>query len=126
MKKLFVLLYMFCPTLFAGAQQKYQLENPIRANDVPKFIADVLAAVVQIGIPICILAIIYVGFRYVKAQGKPEELKEVHAAFLYTVVGIAIFIGATVIAGIIQGTICDIGFTNLCSKDDGFRFYNVK
>jgi hypothetical protein len=116
-------LYLTYASVAAAQQgQTPRIQNPIRAQSISAFIADVLNAIVQIGIPICILAIIWVGFRYVKAQGKPDELKEVHAAFLYTVIGIAIFIGASIIAGVIQGTICDIGFTNLCGNSNTGTF----
>jgi hypothetical protein len=55
------------------------------------------------------LAIIYCGFLFVKAIGKPEEIKKAKDALLYTVIGAAILLGAWTIAQLISDTIIEIG-----------------
>jgi hypothetical protein len=62
-----------------------------------------------IGVPILVLAIIYAGFLYVKAQGNPGELEVAHRTLLYTVIGGALLLGSFVIAEAIRATVADIG-----------------
>ncbi len=64
---------------------------------------------VTIGTPIAILAIIYSGFLFVSAQGKPEKLKDARIALLWTIVGVAVLLGAQLLATVIKGTITNLG-----------------
>ncbi len=52
-----------------------------------------------------VLAFIYAGFLYVLAQGDSTKVKKAHTAFLYTVVGTVLLLGAYVIQQLIEGTI---------------------
>jgi len=83
--------------------------NPIGITTITGLIKTILQAVVKIGIPIVALAIIYCGFLFVKAIGKPEEIKKAKDALLYTVIGAAILLGAWTIAQLISDTIIEIG-----------------
>jgi len=74
-------------------------------NSIPVLIQKILEGVLKIGIPVIALAIIYCGFLFVKAQGKPEELKKAKEALLYTLIGAAILLGAWAIAKMISATV---------------------
>ena len=50
-------------------------------------------------------AFIWAGFLYVKAQGNPGELDKAKTVFIDTCIGVAILLGAKIIASIIVGTI---------------------
>lgn len=82
--------------------------NPIGITSITGLIKTILQAVIKIGIPIVALAIIYCGFLFVKALGKPEELKKAKDALLYTVIGAAILLGAWTIAQLISDTVLEI------------------
>ena len=56
-----------------------------------------------------VLAVIYAGFLFVKAQGNSGELEIAKNALLYTVIGGALLLGAFVIATAIKQTVNDIG-----------------
>ena len=86
-----------------------KIVNPIGITTITGLIKTILQAVVKIGIPIVALAIIYCGFLFVKAIGKPEEIKKAKDALLYTVIGAAILLGAWTIAQLISDTIIEIG-----------------
>jgi len=87
-----------------------KIVNPIpKISDLTGLIKTILEAVVKIGIPIVALAIIYCGFLFVKAMGKPEEIKKAKDALLYTVIGAAILLGAWTIAQLISDTVIEIG-----------------
>ena len=85
------------------------LENPISAESFETLVTAILEVVVAIGTPIAILAIIYSGFLFVKAQGKPEALKTAREALIWTIVGVAVLLGARLLATVIQGTITGLG-----------------
>ncbi len=83
------------------------LENPLASGTtLTSFITSVLKdVVVPIGTVIVVIAIIYCGFLFVMAQGKDAELQKAKTAFLYTVIGAAVLLGAAVISGAVENTI---------------------
>ena len=91
----------------AEGSVSYTVGNPLGPNidTLPELVALVLSAVVQIGVPVVALGIIYSGFLFVKAQGNPAELKTANEAFYWTIIGAMIVLGAFVILGIIEGTV---------------------
>ena len=86
------------------------LDNPLgnRVNNLPSFIYMILDLAFQIGAIFSVLAIIYVGFLFVSGRGDREKLKTARTAFLYTVIGIAVLLGAVLIATVIQSTISNV------------------
>ncbi len=85
-----------------------KLENPLGAEgpeSIPAFIHSVLEGVVTIGIPIVALAVIYSGFLFVAARGKPEAITHAKDALLYTLIGAALLLGAWAIANLMVDVI---------------------
>ena len=84
-----------------------QIQNPLGAgnNNVEKFIPLILGYVVKIGGVVAIGAFLYSGFLFVQAQGNPEKLKDAKKSFMNTSIGVAVLLGAQLIATIIDGTI---------------------
>lgn len=123
LKYSFVIIFMFSlfiPFAFVGADKTItpgvtvdaEIKNPLGdkgPQNLQDFIKKVIEIVLYIGVPILVLAIIYAGFLYVKAQGNPGELEVAHRTLLYTVIGGALLLGAFVIANAIQSTVTDIG-----------------
>ncbi|MCX6754902.1 MAG: hypothetical protein NTU81_03700 [Candidatus Nomurabacteria bacterium] len=89
---------------------KNTITNPLGKNidSIPKFIEAVINIVLIVGIPIVVLAIIYTGFLFVKAQGNPEEISKAKNALMYTLIGAALLLGAFVIANAIGKTVDEI------------------
>jgi len=86
------------------------ITNPLNnVKTIQELIGKILNLVVQIGLPIIVLMIIYAGFKYVTARGNPEKIKEAHDAILWTVIGAAVVLGAAVISHAISGTITSLG-----------------
>lgn len=79
--------------------------NPINANTVNEFIKTILEGAIKIGIPIIALAIIYSGFLFVVARGNSEKLDKAKDAFMYTLIGAAILLGAWTIAQVVAETV---------------------
>ncbi len=83
--------------------------NPIKANDLYAFISDVLTEVAKLGAVVVVFFIIYSGFLFVTAQGNEEKLKTAKKALLYTLIGAAILLGASLIATVIKNTVSELG-----------------
>ena len=80
-------------------------ENPLKFDTIQDFVKGFLEAVMYIGFPIAVLFVVYSGFLFVFAQGNSTELEKAKKNFLYTVVGVALFLGAIALATLIKGTI---------------------
>ncbi len=86
--------------------------NPLGVNSICGLIKALLGAAIAIGIPIAVLFIVYAGLKFVLARGNGERLAEARTNFLYTVIGIAIFLGAWLLASVIANTVNAISGTN--------------
>ena len=108
--KLIKLLFWFAPvTALATGDGSGctggTIKNPLNICSIPELINLILGLVIDIGLPVVALAIIYVGFLFVSARGNESKLSEAKTAFLWTVVGAAIVLGAFVISNVIKVTI---------------------
>ncbi len=79
--------------------------NPINESTLTGLIKTLLESVIKIGMPVIALAVIYCGFLFVKAQGKPEEITKARDALLYTLIGAAVLLGSWAIAELIKNTV---------------------
>ena len=85
------------------------VKNPLAVDSFCGLVKALLAAAIEIGIPIAVLFIVYAGFKFVLARGSPEKLKEARQNFLWTIIGIAIFLGAWLLATVIANTVNELG-----------------
>ena len=81
------------------------LKNPLQWNDFNVAFGKLMDQVTVVAAIVAVLAFIWVGWLYVRAMGKPEEIKNAHRAFMYVAIGVAILLGARVLSSIIQNTI---------------------
>jgi len=86
------------------------IQNPLSVNgkgidSIPEAVTVFMDFVVKIGAVVAIFAFIYSGYLFVKARGNPKELETAKDVFKYTVIGVAILLGAQLIASIVVGTI---------------------
>lgn len=74
--------------------------NPIEAEDFPTLIEAIAKALVLIGVPLAVLALIIAGFRFISGSisGSKDAIKEARSIFMWTLVGTAILVGAWAIA----------------------------
>lgn len=106
----FLLLLPLYRVSATGVNEVGTLKNPLGTTDsVPALITKILTDIVTpIGSVIIVFFIIYAGFLFVKAQGKPEEITEAKKILLYVVIGAAVILGANLIATVISGTISNL------------------
>lgn len=94
------------PTGSGGTSGATGLKNPLNnINTLPEFLNAILDAVVQLGTIVLILALVYVGFQFVAAQGNEEKIRSARSALMWTVIGGLVLLGAKAIGLVIQGTV---------------------
>lgn len=115
---LIIYLLMFLPFGFLKAagtpgvpiKTEVNLTNPLgNINSFEALINAILDVAITIGTPLAVLAIIYCGFLFVKAQGKAEELVTARKALLWTIIGVVVLLGAKLLSTIIKETITNLG-----------------
>lgn len=89
----------------AGLSANTQLQNPIKYSTFSQFAAAVTKTAVQVLLPFIVLAFIYSGFLFVKAQGNETELTKAKTAITYSMLGAFILLGAWGFAQIIGQTV---------------------
>lgn len=92
---------------YSGGSGPTGLRNPVgdKAGSLPQLLDLALKAVVDIGAIFGVLAIVYCGFLFLQAQGNESKLEEAKTAFYWTVIGLAILLGASVLEAILTNTI---------------------
>lgn len=113
---LFILL-SFTPILFVQAQSTGSntgttLLNPLSGVDCSRgngnclsaFLLNVLDFIITIGSIVVILMLVYVGLKFVTAQGSDTKISEARTMLLWTVIGALILLGSQAIAEGIKAT----------------------
>lgn len=89
--------------LAVGAER---LVNPLgEGTTLTTLLERVLQLAIQIGFPILVVYIVYIGFQFVQAEGNPDKLKQVRSNFFWAVVGGVILLGAQALALAIKATV---------------------
>ena len=84
--------------------------NPLKGGaTLSSFLKDILSFVVQIGTIAIILMLIYVGYKFVAAQGAPAKIEEAKKMLLWTIIGALVLLGAQAISAAIQATVTQLG-----------------
>lgn len=84
------------------------LENPIAEDTLYCFLVSILEAFVMVVFPFVVLALIYSGYLFVKAQGNSNELTKARTYFMWCAVGALVVLGAQALAFAIEGTVTNI------------------
>jgi len=105
-KKISLTSLFFLPLLISAQN----IKNPLGStNSLFGFLNKIIDALLQLGAVVAAVAVIYAGFMFVTAQGDEGKIKTAKATLLYTVIGLAILLGARVIASVIENTIRSVG-----------------
>lgn len=79
-------------------------QSPIGFSSFGEVVAAIVGVVVQVGVVLVILAIIYSGFLFVTAQGNEEKISKAKRTFLWVIVGAIILLGANELADVVRNT----------------------
>jgi len=69
------------------------------------FLQSILDFVIKIGTVVVILMMVFVGYKFVVAQGKEAEIREARDALLWTLIGALILLSSKAIAFGIEKTV---------------------
>jgi hypothetical protein len=81
------------------------LHNPLQFATLPQLLNAILDFVITIGGIVIVVMIVFIGFKFVAAQGNSEKLQEARTMLLWTVIGALILLGAKAIETGIQATV---------------------
>ena len=84
------------------------IHNPATraGNNLMSLLITILQRVVMpVAAVVVVMWIIYAGFKYLTAQGKPKEIEEAHQRLLWSLIGAGILLGAAGIAEVVKNTI---------------------
>lgn len=73
-------------------------QNKSNQDCLMSLLNGILGFVIEIGTVVIILMIVYVGFKFVTAQGEPGAITEAKQALLWTIIGALILLGAQAIS----------------------------
>ena len=93
------------------------LINPLKGVDCKEgsgkclmnFLGSILDFVILIGAIVVVLMTVFVGYKFVVAQGEPGKISEARQALLWTVVGALILFGSKAISEAITLTVKELG-----------------
>lgn len=117
MKKILTTLFfttiLFSLTSVANAADCItKLQNPLKVNSIQAIIFLAVDIAIYVGVSFAILAIIFVGFKFVLAQGNDTKLTDAKKWFFYIIIGLAILISSKVIVEIVKNTLVKSGVVN--------------
>jgi len=85
-----------------GGGGKTSLFNPLPGvNSIPDFIVKVMDAIQPMILLMAVFFIILSGFQFLKAQGEPDKIKTAQTNIKWTLVGVAIVVGARALIALI-------------------------
>jgi hypothetical protein len=84
--------------------------NPLKdgVDTLQGLLGLILDVMVQIGMVVITIAIIYAGFLYTTARGNPTQISKAHTVIVGVLIGSAIILGAYVIAQVLKDTVNDL------------------
>jgi hypothetical protein len=91
----------------AQAYAQAVIQNPLGggSQSLCGFIKNILNVVLAVAIPFIVLFIVYAGFLFIFARGKPAEIERAKRNFLYVIIGTFVFLGCWVLGQVVANTI---------------------
>jgi len=79
--------------------------NPLGYTSLTQFLQKLLQIVAEIGFPVIVLFLVYIGFLFIAAEGNPKKLASARSYLFWAVIGGLIVLGAQALSLAIQGTV---------------------
>jgi hypothetical protein len=113
-EKLLLMIILSFPSVSFGQSGNGDgmISNPLEGkNDgnLLQFINGIIDAAIKLGAVLAVIAMIYAGFLFVTAQGDEGKIETAKKVLLYTVIGIAILLGARALSEIVANTVTSVG-----------------
>ncbi len=86
------------------------IENPLRgADSIGELFRTLAQFVIDLAYIVIAAFLLLSGFKFIKAQGKPEELAKAKATFWYTIIGAIIIIGMDTLIAVFKRILEQVG-----------------
>lgn len=107
-------LLVFVPSLTyavtsSDSPSTFTLQNPLKVDSIGGLVQNFVEIFSYIVILFAVLALVYVGLRFILARGDPSKMNELKSWLLWIVVGVAIVIGARIIIQVVINTLSATG-----------------
>lgn len=94
----------------AGNNSSFTLENPLaHGSTLCELLNAVFSVTLTLGIPIAVVFVVIAGLKFVLALGNPTKLTNAKKNIGFTLLGIALFVGAWFLAQVIARTLLQLG-----------------
>jgi hypothetical protein len=114
----FLATFLLYPVLVLADNITIKIPNPAGSNNNLLAILKALLSnvVMPIGAVVVVMYIIYAGFTFVTAQGKPKEIEDAKKRLLWALVGAAVLLGAVAISAALCTTLkAVLNNTSICA-----------
>ena len=88
------------------------LSNPLKVDTVGGVVQNFVEIFSYVIILFAVLALVYVGLRFIMARGNPEEMSRLKEWLFWIIVGVAVVIGARIIVEVVINTLSASGAVN--------------
>lgn len=92
------------PPTTQGGNSLIGFQNPLNASTICQALKIFLDALMALAVPIAVVFLVYAGFLFVWARGNKDALVKAKHNILYTILGIAIFMGAWLLGQVVANT----------------------
>ncbi len=82
-----------------------KITNPLKFKSLEDLIKGLVNIALQLGVILAVLALVWVGFKFILAQGNDGKITDAKNSLQWVIIGIAILFGAQIIVEIIKGTL---------------------
>ena len=80
--------------------------NPLKGvNTIWDLLKNIFTALIDIALPIAVLMLVYSGYLFVTAMGDEKQVNSAKENFKWTLIGIAVLLGARALVDLVQQTI---------------------
>jgi len=95
--------------IIVGQEEVVTLQNPLKGvNSIGDLVYKVIDFFMGLSYVVLAIFLILSGFKFVKAQGNPEELEDAKRTFKFTIIGGLLLIGANTIVKVLEKLINDL------------------
>lgn len=92
------------PLIAEAAGGGVGFQNPLNASTICGALKIFLDGLMALAVPVAVVFLVYAGFLFVWARGNQEALTKAKKNLFYTVLGIAIFMGAWLLGQVVANT----------------------
>lgn len=88
----FLSLFLVGLSTVQGVEWSGGIENPLEADSFTELVENIITWIVNIGISVAIIMIIYAGLLFMTAAGEEEKITKARKALIWSLIGLAVLL----------------------------------